>query len=176
MRSVLNILPSRPAECALPDFVTDSFVGDVDTRNSFCIIASVRTCFVWKYAQLLPGVPTCYIFPCPNRYSEREVPFCALVSYGPSREPGLILLSQYGELRFWDSIGLGLTGGDATDDSLLDLRSDETLTGLIYAEVTCKHFLRILATDSSCCMNFPAAKIRSHNLHWPIVSVYCHHI
>ncbi|KAL5532748.1 hypothetical protein ACEPAF_4522 [Sanghuangporus sanghuang] len=116
------------------DFVSDSFVGDVDTRNSFCLIASVKTCFVWKYAQLLPGVPTCYIFPCPNRYSEPEVPFCALLSFGPSREPGLILLSSYGELRFWDSISLGLTGGEATDDSLLDLRSDETLTGLLYAE------------------------------------------
>ncbi|EJD02313.1 uncharacterized protein FOMMEDRAFT_124682 [Fomitiporia mediterranea MF3/22] len=128
------------------DFVSNTFIGDVDTRNSFCLIASTKTCFVWKYSQLLPGAPTCYIFPCPNRFSETEpaVPSSALVSYGSSREPGLILVSPYGELHFWDSIGLGLTGGEATDASLLDLRSDETVTTLIYAEP-----LKFVATTST---------------------------
>ena len=46
-----------------------------------------------------------------------------------------MLLTPYGEIRFWDSIGLGLTGGEATHDSLLDLSSDESVTDLIYAEV-----------------------------------------
>ncbi|KAI5123360.1 hypothetical protein M0805_001781 [Coniferiporia weirii] len=116
------------------DFVSDAFTGDVDTRCSFCLIASVKTCFVWKHSQAIPGAPTCYIFPCPNRYSEPQVPFSAFVSYGPSREPGLILLSPYGEVRFWDSIGLGLTGGEPTEDTIVDLSSDETVTAFVYAE------------------------------------------
>ncbi|THH12017.1 hypothetical protein EW145_g257 [Phellinidium pouzarii] len=116
------------------DFVSDAFTGDIDTRCSFCLIASVKTCFVWKHSQVLSATPTCYIFPCPNRYSDPQVPFSALVSYGTSREPGLILLSPYGETRFWDSIGLGLTGGEPTHDSVVDLRSDETITSFVYAE------------------------------------------
>ena len=87
----------------------------------------MQTCFVWKHSQILPGIPTCYIFPCPNRYSEPRVPHKALVSYGRKREPGLILLSPYGEMRFWDSIGLGLTGGEPTQESLLELGSDEVV-------------------------------------------------
>lgn len=121
------------------DFVSDSFTGDIDTRNSFCSIASVQTCFVWKHSQILPGTPTCYIFPCPNRISEARVPLKALVSYGPSREPGLILLSPFGELRFWDSIGLGLTGGEPTQESLIELTSNEFVTVLEYSDNT--HFV-----------------------------------
>ena len=64
-----------------------------------------------------------------------NVPFSALVSFGSSREPGLILLSQSGEMRFWDSIGLGLTGGDRTDSLQLDLGSNEAVTAFVYAEV-----------------------------------------
>ncbi|KAH8116942.1 Non-repetitive/WGA-negative nucleoporin C-terminal-domain-containing protein [Phellopilus nigrolimitatus] len=134
----VTLLAHLPAEVLQvlrsTDFASDAFTGDIDTRSSFCLIASSQTCFVWKHSQLLLGAPTCYIFPCPSRYSEPSVPFSAIVSYGPSREPGLILLSPYGETRFWDSVELGLTGGDPTDDSLIDLRSDEAITAFVYAE------------------------------------------
>ena len=117
----------------LPGFAREAFLGDVDTSNGFCLITSTETCFVWKYTQSLPTTPTCYIFPCPKDYP--NVPFSALVSFGSSREPGLILLSQSGEMPFWDSIGLGLTGGDRTDSLQLDLGTNEVVTAFVYAEV-----------------------------------------
>ena len=36
---------------------------------------------------------------------------------------------------FWDSVGLGLTGGEQTDVSLLALQSGEGVTGLISTDV-----------------------------------------
>lgn len=117
-------------------FAREAFSGDIDTSNSFCLITSIETCFVWKYAQTLPSTPTCYIFPCPKDYPNVSTPFSALVSFGSSREPGLILLSQGGDMRFWDSIGLGLTGGEFSDSSHLDLGANESITSFEYAEVS----------------------------------------
>ncbi len=47
----------------------------------------------------------------------------------------MLLLSPGGEYRFWDSIGLGLTGGEYTDSAQLDLGSDESITSFVFAEV-----------------------------------------
>lgn len=80
-------------------------------------------------------MPTCYIFPSPTEYPHAAPPFISLLPYDGGREPGLILLSQGGKLRFWDSIGLGLTGGDFTDTSSLDLASGEIVTCFVRAEV-----------------------------------------
>lgn len=108
-------------------------MGKVDSTTSFCMVSSSQTCFVWKYDQTFVDVPTCYIFPCPNDYPHVTAPFGALVPYGsgPSnlstREPGLLLLSPGGEMKFWDSIGLGLTGGESTDEGQVELDDDERL-------------------------------------------------
>lgn len=39
-------------------------------------------------------------------------------------------------MRFWDSIGLGLTGGEFSDSSHLDLGANESITSFEYAEVS----------------------------------------
>lgn len=65
-------------------------------------------------------------------------PFHALVPYGPSREPGLIISSPTGQIRFWDSLGMGLAGGDKFALSSLELDEGENVTTLTRSDV-CAH-------------------------------------
>lgn len=62
-------------------------------------------------------------------------PFHALVPYGPSREPGLILMTSTGHIRFWDGLGMGLAGGKNYTKSSLDFTEDEMVTSLTRADV-----------------------------------------
>lgn len=88
--------------------------------------------------QALTGTPTCYIFSCPTDAfpPPMTTPFHALVPYGPQREPGLIVSSNIGQVRFWDSIGMGLAGGDNYTLSNLDLKEGECVTSLIRVDVS----------------------------------------
>lgn len=64
-------------------------------------------------------------------------PFHALVPQGSSREPGLILVSPLGSIRFWDSIGSGLAGGENYSSSAIeDMEDDEEVTNLVRADVS----------------------------------------
>ena len=54
--------------------------------------------------------------------------------YAGAREPGLILLSPLGEIRFWDSISHGLAGGDHYHRAALDLQPGESATSLARAD------------------------------------------
>ncbi|KAI0331109.1 hypothetical protein GY45DRAFT_1322812 [Cubamyces sp. BRFM 1775] len=118
------------------DFFRDAYTGDVDTVTGFAVVASLRTCFVWKYSQALTGTPTCYIFGCPREAypPPMATPFHALVPFGSQREPGLIICSNIGQIRFWDSIGMGLAGGDNFSFTLLELEEGENVTNLIRAD------------------------------------------
>lgn len=62
-------------------------------------------------------------------------PFHALVPFGSQREPGLIVCSNIGQVRFWDSIGMGLAGGDNFSFSVLSLVEGENVTNLVRADV-----------------------------------------
>ncbi|KII88453.1 hypothetical protein PLICRDRAFT_110437 [Plicaturopsis crispa FD-325 SS-3] len=123
------------------DFYGDDYTGAIDTLTGFALVASSQTCFVWQHAQAshcaLKGTPTCYIFACPRASSTYQTaPHHALVPYGAAgREPGLILISLEGEVRFWDSIGIGLAGGDHYVSSWLGLSTgdSETVTNLTRA-------------------------------------------
>ncbi|CCM02415.1 uncharacterized protein FIBRA_04513 [Fibroporia radiculosa] len=112
------------------DFYRDAFSGDVDPLTGFAIVASVETCFA------LTGTPTCYIFLCPvsDINDPMATPFHALVPYGSSREPGLIVSSPTGEVRFWDGLGMGLAGGDNFLVMSLDLEREERVTTLTRAD------------------------------------------
>ncbi|KAH9981165.1 Non-repetitive/WGA-negative nucleoporin C-terminal-domain-containing protein [Lactifluus volemus] len=112
------------------DFFRDAYVGDVDAETGFALVATPQACFVWQHTQELAGIPTCYIFPCPADPSQ-AAPLYAFVPYGGSREPGLILASQSGEIWFWNNIGVGLAGGEQYSKILLDLGSNETVNSLI---------------------------------------------
>lgn len=120
--------------------------------TGFALVATSQTCFVWQHTQVrscvlfLPCIrrsdtfqavsviPTCYIFSCPEDASF-SAPFHAFVPYGHSREPGLILLSPSGEIRFWDSIGIGLAGGEHYFKSQLGIESGEFATTLARSDV-----------------------------------------
>lgn len=85
--------------------------------------------------QALKGVPTCYIFSCPQ--SDQGIPpFHCLVPYGSGREPGLILLSTSGEARCWDSIGIGLAGGSHYSTMQLDISLEDYVTTFVRADVS----------------------------------------
>ncbi|KAF9476583.1 methyltransferase type 11 [Pholiota conissans] len=117
------------------DFNKDPYSGEIDTITGFALIVSVQTCFVWQHAQAIKGIPTCYIFSCPRDIRFRRPPFHSLVPQGPAREPGLILVSSAGQIRFWESIGIGLAGGDNFVASQLEgMEYEEEVTNLIRAD------------------------------------------
>ena len=62
-------------------------------------------------------------------------PFHALVPFGAQREPGLIISSNIGQIKFWDSIAMGLAGGDNYTFLLLGLQESENVTSLTRADV-----------------------------------------
>lgn len=64
-----------------------------------------------------------------------------LVPFGTSREPGLILVSSTGELRLWDSIGIGLAGAERFSSTKVDLAENEVISGLDRIEVREQIFL-----------------------------------
>ncbi|KAF8522246.1 Non-repetitive/WGA-negative nucleoporin C-terminal-domain-containing protein [Hysterangium stoloniferum] len=115
----------------------DIFTGSIHVFHgpvSYGVIVSVQTCFVWKIDfQSAFHSPTCYIFPVPPpdlSSTYMTVPFASLVSFGSSREPGLIMVSDSGEIRFWDSIGIGLAGAERFSTTRVDLAVDEMVCGL----------------------------------------------
>ncbi|KAF8163334.1 methyltransferase type 11 [Crassisporium funariophilum] len=117
------------------DFNKDLYSGEIDTVTGFALVTSVQTCFVWQHAQALKGIPTCYIFASPYDHRTPRPPFHALVPQGLSREPGLVLVSAVGQVRFWDSIGSGLAGGDNFVGSQLDeMVLEEEVTNLVRAD------------------------------------------
>ncbi|KAF5373775.1 hypothetical protein D9758_000587 [Tetrapyrgos nigripes] len=113
------------------DFYRDLYTGEIDTVTGFALVASMQTCFVWQHALAVKGIPTCYIFACPWDYNQTSPPFHSLIPYGPGREPGLILISNTGEIRFWDSIGIGLAGGEHYSTTYLSLPSEDLVTNLL---------------------------------------------
>ncbi|KAK7014839.1 methyltransferase type 11 [Favolaschia claudopus] len=113
------------------DFYAEAYSGVIDTLTGFALVVSSETCFVWQHAQAVKGTPTCYIFRCPEDQDRSSPPLHELVPFSSSREPGLILVSLSGEIHFWDSIGIGLAGGQSYSSSDLDLAPDEVVTYLL---------------------------------------------
>lgn len=113
---------------------TGTMLLNLPTRNS---VSSLR-----ELPQALTGTPTCYIFLCPisGVSDPMDTPFHALVPHGPTREPGLIIISPQGQIRFWDGLGMGLAGGDNFAHFVLDLEEGETMTTLTRSDVR-PHFI-----------------------------------
>ncbi|EIN07336.1 hypothetical protein PUNSTDRAFT_71669 [Punctularia strigosozonata HHB-11173 SS5] len=116
------------------DFLRDAYTGGIDVATGFALIASAQTCFAWQHNQALAGAPTCYIFPCPLDPTQTCAPLHAFIPYSTSREPGLILISVNGEVRCWDSVGIGLAGGEYYSTIVLGLDAGEEVTVLTRAE------------------------------------------
>ncbi|KAG2357680.1 hypothetical protein BDR07DRAFT_1490402 [Suillus spraguei] len=113
------------------DFYSQSWTGAVDAITGYAIAASSNTCFVWHH----PKPTTCYILPCPPSSQDyAQPPSAPLHALVPSRsrsEPGLVLLSIRGDIRFWDSITSGLAGGGSFESINLELGEGEYTSGLL---------------------------------------------
>ncbi|KIY72168.1 hypothetical protein CYLTODRAFT_344529 [Cylindrobasidium torrendii FP15055 ss-10] len=118
------------------DFRAREFSGEVDTRTNYALVTTKETCFVWQREQAVRNTPTTYILPCPptifETYQTHENIFHGLVPYTTQREPGLILISSSGHIRIWDSITIGLAGGDPFTSAKLPLtHPEEYVTNLV---------------------------------------------
>jgi nuclear pore complex protein Nup133 len=98
------------------DFIVNSVSGHVDPVSGFALVASPSRCVAWNYAKRTHGSPTVYSFeaPYPSRRTGANTSLAAvppaLSSFvGSGSEPGLILVSATGEIRFWDSVTHGLS-------------------------------------------------------------------
>lgn len=113
------------------DFYSQSWSGAVDAITGYALAVSSNTCFVWHH----PKPTTCYILPCPppsQDYAQPlSAPFNALVPSRSRSEPGLVLLSIRGDIRFWDSITSGLAGGGSFESINLELGEGEYTSGLL---------------------------------------------
>ncbi|KDQ07351.1 hypothetical protein BOTBODRAFT_192479 [Botryobasidium botryosum FD-172 SS1] len=122
------------------DLATDAYSGTVDSATGFGLIISLSTCFVWNCAKRGLGSSTCYIFPAPDfRHADGApthliIPVASIVPYSSSREPGLIVCSATGEVRFWDSIAPGLAGAEKYHTTRLPVSADEYVTALYRCE------------------------------------------
>lgn len=126
------------------DFFKDAYNGAVDILTGFALVVSAQTCFVWQHVQAIRGTPTCYIFSCPQDDAGANTPLHAFIPHGAAREPGLILVSLSGQVRFWESISIGLAGGENFSTMNLDLLEDEHVTNFVRAEAQ-----TFIATTSS---------------------------
>ena len=140
-------------------------MGDVDASTGFALVATPQACFVWQHTQEIVGIPTCYIFPCPADPSQ-AAPLYAFVPYGGSREPGLILASQSGEVWFWNNIGVGLAGGEQYSKILLELQSNEIVNSLTRLDVRSSPSTVLMSAQS-----ISASNLRCVNLSWALVPV-----
>ncbi|KAG2157173.1 hypothetical protein DEU56DRAFT_7542 [Suillus clintonianus] len=113
------------------DFYSQPWTGAVDAITGYALAASSNTCFVWHHTK----PTTCYILPCPPSSQDYahppSAPFHALVPSRSRSEPGLVLLSLRGDIRFWDSITSGLAGGGSFESINLELGEGEYTSGLL---------------------------------------------
>jgi hypothetical protein len=89
----------------------------------------------------------------------------AFVPYSSSREPGLILASQSGEVWFWNNIGVGLAGGEQYSKVLLELQSNEIVNSLTRLDVRPSNFVFMFAYVSL------ASNLHYFNFSWALVPV-----
>ncbi|GAA5885246.1 hypothetical protein JCM6882_009536 [Rhodosporidiobolus microsporus] len=133
----------------LPDEVVQAIAGAdaytapvkavLDPITGFGLVLNSDYCFVWSWANRT-GSTTTYVFPVPpqaplppNVSAFSPLSFASLVpapSQSAQREPGLLLASNTGTLRFWDSLSLALSGVDRFKTAFLDLHDGELVRDL----------------------------------------------
>ncbi|GAA6006390.1 uncharacterized protein JCM10292_002672 [Rhodotorula paludigena] len=128
---------------AASDAYTQPVKAVLDPITGFALLVNSEYCFVWNWATRV-GSTTTYVFPLPpqapfppNVAAYSPLSFASLVP-SPSqthqqagqREPGLVVLSNTGTLRFWDSISLSLAGVDRFRSASLPLHEGELVRSL----------------------------------------------
>ncbi|KAL7420109.1 hypothetical protein Q5752_005074 [Cryptotrichosporon argae] len=95
------------------DFIVQSVEGQIDLASGFALVSSPTVCAAWSFAKRTHS-PTVYAFPPPvptrTPHNSSPPPLASFFA-GPNAgagEPGLVLVSATGEIRFWESMSLAL--------------------------------------------------------------------
>lgn len=80
--------------------------------------------------------PTVYPFPASSSASRNPAPALAAFHQSGTTEPGLILVSPSGEVRFWEHLSLALSNVDRYQTIQLDLQGD-SVERIWSVEVSC---------------------------------------
>ncbi|KAJ8295400.1 Nucleoporin nup132 [Rhodotorula toruloides] len=128
---------------AVADAYTQPVKAVLDPITGFALLVSSEHCFVWNWSNRV-GSTTTYVFPVPpqapfppNVAAYSPLSFASLVP-SPSqtvqqagqREPGLVVVSNVGTVRFWESVSLSLSGVDRFKSASCPLNEGELVKDL----------------------------------------------
>ncbi|KAG8888995.1 hypothetical protein FRB98_006259 [Tulasnella sp. 332] len=157
---------------ARADFQEEAWSGALDVITGYALVVSSSTSVL----------PTCYIFPTPRDVSvehSRLTPVAEFVPYDGAREPGLLVASPSGEIRYWESINAGLSGAEKYHKSQVNLEHTEYVKAiyryenLVYIVLTSAgylHRLTISTTMGQC--NIIATRFKSSTYLQPITRYF----
>ncbi|PWN48686.1 hypothetical protein IE53DRAFT_389101 [Violaceomyces palustris] len=119
------------------DFYVDALTASMDVQTGYAYLISRSLCYVWNFASRGLASPTCFTFSVPSSSSAHlssinDLPFCGLVARPSGREPGFILTTPTGQVRFWEAMSASLTAGseDRAQNVQMPLNPDEIVTGM----------------------------------------------
>lgn len=158
------------------DLYTTALAGSLDATSGFATLVTHTYLFVWNYVKVRPALsrispsarcsssprsllplrlvvclpqksystsPTLYAFPVPSATS-----LChpQLVRHPAGREPGVLVVSPQGEVRFWEGVSQALVGGGErfVVGDVTGLKDDEDVMGISEVEVSLPSLLRAL--------------------------------
>ncbi|OCF44072.1 hypothetical protein I317_02025 [Kwoniella heveanensis CBS 569] len=111
------------------DLVVNPIAGHVDPRSGFAMVVNPSVCIAWNYTKRTHSSPTTYSFPAPpaSYSSTPTLPptLAALYTDSTSSEPGMILVSSTGEVRFWENMSVALSNVDRFQEIYLELGEDD---------------------------------------------------
>lgn len=107
------------------DFILHTVSARLDPASGFALVSGQSHAMAWNYAKRTHSSPTVYAFPAPQptRSPLATVPPALAAFYGTG-DPGLILVSATGELRFWENMGLALSNVQRYQSLQLSLGDD----------------------------------------------------
>ncbi|WVQ93625.1 hypothetical protein IAU59_000701 [Kwoniella sp. CBS 9459] len=111
------------------DLVVNPIAGHVDPKSGFAMVVNPSVCISWNYTKRTHSSPTTYSFPSPpaSYASTPTLPptLAALYTGSTSSEPGMILVSATGEIRFWESMSVALSNVERFQEIYLELGEDD---------------------------------------------------
>ncbi|BEI95350.1 hypothetical protein CcaverHIS631_0102990 [Cutaneotrichosporon cavernicola] len=120
-----GVLPTEVArQVENADFILHTVAAQLDPASGFALVSGPDSCLAWKYTKQASN-PTVSVFPAPQptRSHMATVPPALAAFYGTT-EPGLLLVSATGEVRFWESMGLALHNVQRFQSLQLDVGLD----------------------------------------------------
>ncbi|GAA5919787.1 hypothetical protein JCM1841_005860 [Sporobolomyces salmonicolor] len=127
---------------SLADPYTQPVKAVLDPATGFALLVSSEHCFVWNWSQRSTSATT-YVFPLPPQaplpsnvkaYSPLSfaslVPSASQTHQQTQREPGLLVVSNFGSIRVWESVSMALSGVDRFKSTFATLNEGELIRDL----------------------------------------------